>query len=225
MKKVIILLAIFQILFCFVGCRKTNTSYQNSNKTENVVSDQNREFTIDTSSEIEAENPLTEKQVKEIFEPLLEKAIEVYQSIKNDGGEHDDKTVKINGKDYALVTDKNLKTIDDVWNYAYSVYTKEAARRLFATSLDQNYEYARYLEHNGKLYYYLGGHGRVVKYPIDTMKIVKQYRDMIIVSIDFCSYDYEPEDSVFVMCKTEDGWRMANSEDEAVYDLSKQFLN
>ena len=237
MRKILAVLLILSVLLLVVGCSKTpsdnssvpevinSTASENDSKTESKAPIQNQELTIDTSSQIEAKNPLTGKQVKEIFEPLLEKAITVYESIENDCGKHSNETVNINGNNYALVTDENLKTIDDVWNYAYSAYTKEAAQRLFTTSLDQNYKYARYLEHNGKLYYYLAGHGHVVKFPIDTMEIIKQYEDMIIVKIDFCCYDYEPEDSVFVMCKTDDGWRMANSENEAVNHLTKQFLN
>ena len=80
------------------------------------------------------------------------------------------------------------------------------------------------MEKDGNLYYKRAGRGHDVDFPIETMKIIKQYNEMIIVSIDYCCYNYEPEDSVFVMCKTEDGCRLANCEEEAVTVLPKQFL-
>lgn len=231
MKKFLALLLVILVFLFVVGCSDNSSSGSsipdttNPTVSESTVSTQNQEFNIDTSLQIETDNPLTENEVKEIFEPLLKKAIAVHETINNNCGEYYDDPVMINGKNYTLVSDQNLKTIEDVWEYAYSAYTKEAAQRLFALSLDRDFEYARYLEYDGKLYYYTAGHGYVAEFPIDTMKIIKQYRDMIIVSIDYCCYNYEPEDSVFVMCKTENGWRMANSENEATTYLSKQFIN
>lgn len=229
MKKFIIIFLTLTICLCFVGCSKTEpgfSSTDNTNISINTSVEGNK--MVDITSQVEPTEALTEEQVKQIFKPLLAKGIMVYESIDNDLGEFEyenEISFKTNdGSSYALITDKNFKTVDDVWEYAYSAYTKEAAERLFSNALDQNNPSPRFMEKDGNLYYRKSGRGHVVDFPIETMKIIQQYKDMIIVSIDFCCYDYEPEDSVFVICKTQDGWRLANSESEAVEVLPKQFL-
>lgn len=229
MKKFIIIFLTLTICLCFVGCSKTEpgfSSTDNTNISINTSVEGNK--MVDITSQVEPTEALTEDQVKQIFEPLLAKGIMVYESIDNDLGKfeyQDEIAFKTDdGASYSLITDENFKTIDDVWEYAYSAYTKDAAERLFSRRLDQSNTSPRFMEKDGNLYYLRAGRGHVVDFPIETMKIIKQYKDMIIVSIDYCCYDYEPEDSVFVMCKTKDGWRLANSESEAVEVLPKQFL-
>lgn len=229
MKKLGIIILTFIICMCFVGCSKVEPGISSPGSTDaSINAPIKKDNLIDVTSQLEPVEPLTEEQVKQIFEPLLAKGITVYESIDNDLGAfeyQDEISFKTNdGSSYALITDKNFKTVDDVWEFAYSAYTKDAAQRLFADNLDQSSTSPRFMEKDGKLYYRRTGRGHVVDFPIDTMKIIQQYKDMIVVKIDFCCYDYEPEDSVFVICKTENGWRLANSESEAVEVLPKQFL-
>lgn len=184
---------------------------------------------IDVSSKTKTQKPLSETEVKEIFEPLLSEAISVQETILNDSGIFEYKIldptpVTINGNQFYLIEHSKFKSVAEVWDYVYSAYTNEAGKRIFSEALDPTGVSPRFIEQDGKLYYNTAGHGYVVDYPIDTLKIIEQYDDTIIVSIDFCSYDYDPENSVYVMCKTEKGWRMANSENEAVYELPKQFI-
>lgn len=229
MKKFIIITLTLIICLCFISCSKIEPSFSSTDSTDvsvNTSVESNK--IVDITSQVEPTEALTEEQVKQIFEPLLANGIMVYESIDNDLGKfeyQDEIAFKTDdGASYSLITDENFKTIGDVWEYAYSAYTTQAAKRLFSSNLDQSNTSPRFMEKDGKLYYRRAGRGHVVDFPIETMKIIKQYNEMIIVSIDYCCYDYEPEDSVFVMCKTEDGWRLANSEVEAVSVLPKQFL-
>lgn len=229
MKKFIIIALTLILCLCFIGCTKNESNASSTDNTNSINNESvDNASIVDISSQVEATEPLTEEQVKKFFEPLLANGIMVYESIDNDLGKfeyQDEIAFKTDdGNCYSLITDENFKTIDDVWEYAYSAYTKQAAKRLFSNHLDQGNTSPRFMEKDGNLYYKRAGRGHDVDFPIETMKIIKQYNEMIIVSIDYCCYNYEPKDSVFVMCKTEDGWRLANCEEEAVTVLPKQFL-
>lgn len=182
-------------------------------------------LTIDTSGQTEPEHPLTEAEVKEIFEPLWRESDRVYACLTNDCAtfEYEEALAftTADGTDYSLITDEAFQTLDDVWNYAYSAYTKEAAERLFSDRLDQSNDWPRFLELGGKLYYSRSGHGSIVRFYPETAKVLKQYESMIILSMDYrVGSEGELETSVFVMCNGEDGWRMANSTDEAMNGIA-----
>lgn len=220
MKKWLCLfLSVLCLMFTACSCKtEKQTDYKNSVIDSDI---------IDTSSKIKPKNPLSKDEVKKIFEPLLSNAIKIQETILNDNSEYtilDNTPVIINGNRYFLIEHSQFKSVEDVWEFAYTAYTKEAAKRIFYDRLDPKGMNPRFIEKDGKLYYDNGAHGYVVKYPIDTLEIIEQYEDTVIVSIDYCCYDYEPEKSVYIMCKTETGWKLCNSEDEALYKLPKQFL-
>lgn len=229
MKKLITIALTLIICICFIGCSKSETELSSTGSTDDSINStiENKNF-IDVTSQVEPAEPLTEDQVKQIFEPLLITGTEVYESIDNDLGkfeyENEVSFSTDDGSEYSLITDKGFQKIDDVWEYAYSAYTKEAAQRLFFDNLDQSSTNPRFMEKDGKFYYNRSSRGHVVDFPIETMEIIHQYESMIIIKIDVCYYDDEPENGVFVICKTEDGWKLANSEIEAVNELSTQFL-
>lgn len=226
MKKFLLVCLIF-ILMSFTACSKVadvDSPKHASTSSDNVSK---AFFSTYTSSLKKSDKPLTENEVKEIFEPLLSKAIIIQETILNDGSEYtilNHTPIIINENNYYLIEHSEFKTIDDIWEFAYTAYTKETAKRIFYNSLNPNGDFPRFIEIEGELYYYNGAHGYCVEYPIDTLEIVEQYEDIIIVSIDYCCYDYEPEKSVYIMCRTETGWRLCNSEYEAVYELPKHFL-
>lgn len=230
MKKITALFLLLVFMLC--GCNQPNVDKVSSPQKQQIQKNSSQNLTdssniIDISSKTKSTTPLSEEEVKDIFEPLLKKAIEVQETILNDGSEYkilNQTPYVINEINYYLIEHSEFKSIDDVWNYAYTAYTKEAAKRIFSKGLDPNEVAPRFIEKNGYLYYQNSAHGRAVKYPIDSLSIIEQYEDTIIVSIDFCSYDYEPEKSVYVICYTESGWKICNSEDEALYILPKQFL-
>lgn len=227
MKKCL-LLYLMAILIFFSACSKIadNNSSKHTNTSSHDFSQEL--FVINTSSLEETNNPLTENQIKEIFGPLLKKAVGVHETINNDLAEFDieeEISFQTEQGNYSLITDKKIKTIKDIWDYTYSAYTKDAATRLFSESLNQNGICPRFIEKDGKLYYNRSGRGYAVTFPIESLQIIKQYKTTIIVSIDYCSYDYEPQKSVFIMSKTDEGWRMENSENEAVNYLAKQYIN
>lgn len=216
-------LCLFLSILCllFTAC-----SYKTEKQTDSENSAINSNI-IDISSKAKPMNPLSKEEVKIIFEPLLSNAIEIQETILNDNSEYtilDNTPVIINENRYYLIEHSQFKSVEDVWEFAYTAYTKEAAKRIFYNRLDPNGTNPRFIEKDGKLYYDNSAHGYVVKYPIDTLEIIKQYEDTVIVSIDYCCYDYEPEKSVYIMRNTETGWKMCNSEDEALNKLPKQFL-
>ncbi len=220
MKRLLVLLLSVSFLLA-TACN----SKSNENPSEKA-SDSNSSV-VDVSSESKPEKSLSKDEVKALFEPLLLKAIEVEQTILNcgiDDSSLDNTPIFVNGIDYYLIKSGEFKTIDDVWNFAYSAFTVDAAKRIFSENLNQDSEAPRFIEKDGALYYNTAAHGYVVEYPIDTLEIIEQTTNKIVVHIDYCCYDYEPEKSVYVMCKTDEGWRIDNSESEALGELKKQYL-
>ena len=170
-------------------------------------------------------------EVKEVFEPLIQKGESVHESINNDLAdvEMEDKiafTLENGGYEYnyQLITDENFKTLDDVWQFAYSAYTHEAAYRLFTDRLEQSGS-PRFLERDGKLYYYKDGHGYSTDFDFDSLQIITQFGNTVILSIDnYFGFGFEegdpPEKSIFIMQNTENGWRLANSVEESVSKIN-----
>lgn len=211
------------ILFLLLVSCSNKTKGQNESENSTLNS-----YIIDTPSNTKAQKMLSKEEVKNIFQPLLSKAITVQETILNDSSEYkilSQTPVVINGNKYYLIEHSQFKTVEDIWEFTYTAYTEETAKRIFHDRLDPNGALPRFIEKDGKLYYNNGAHGYSVKYPIDTLKIVQQYEDTVIVSIDYCCYDYEPEKCVYIMKNTEKGWRLCNSEDEALYELPKQYLD
>jgi len=153
-------------------------------------------------------------KVKKIFKPLLEKGIEVYENIRNAPNfEFSENPDFIQNKhDYYYVSE--FESIDDVWEMAYSAYTRSAADRLFSEALDQTGENPRYLERDGKVYCHRAAHGRMIDYLYDTLEIEYQCAEAVAVSIDALVNGDLERDVIFVMQKTSDGWRLENSEFE-----------
>ncbi len=153
-------------------------------------------------------------KVKKIFKPLLEKGIEVYENIRNAPNfEFSENPDFIQNKhEYYYVPE--FESIDDVWEMAYSAYTRSAADRLFSEALDQTGENPRYLERDGKVYCHRAAHGRMIDYLYDTLEIEYQCAEAVAVSLDALVYGDLERDVIFVMQKTSDGWRLENSEFE-----------
>lgn len=173
---------------------------------------------------VPAQNPLTLGEVKAIFEPLLKKAVSVEQTIMNDTGSlkyEKEFAFTQNQSNYSLITDESFQTLGDVWNYTYTTFTIEASQRTFRIRLDQNSESPRFLEKDGKLYYNRNGHGYKSDFDIDSLKIINQFEDAVIVSIDkygFGTDENSPDKCIFIMQNTTNGWRLANTETES-YDI------
>lgn len=159
-------------------------------------------------------------EVKKVFEPLIQKGESVHESINNDLADIEMKdkiafTLENGGYEYnyQLITDENFKTLDDVWQFAYSAYTHEAAYRLFTDRLEQSGS-PRFLERDGKLYYYKGGHGYSTDFDFDSLQIVTQFDNTVIISIDdygFGTDENSPDNCIFILQYTQNGWRLANS--------------
>ncbi len=187
-------------------------------KFEPTASSNDSNLPIDTTP---TSSPLSLNEVKNIFEPLLKKAIEVEQTIINDAGTFDydsEIAFRQNDGDYSLITDEDFQTIDDVWNYAYTAFTVEAAQRTFSDKLDQSSVVPRFLEKDGKLYYNRNAHGYNSRFDMDSLKIINQFENAVVISIN----NYLPGDDetpseklIFIMVNTQNGWRLANTETES----------
>ncbi len=166
---------------------------------------------------------LSLQEVKTIFEPLLNKAIEVEQTIINDAAtfEYEEEIAfRQNDGDYSLITDKDFQSLDAVWEYAYTAFTPEAAQRAFKSRLDQSSEIPRFLEKDGKLYYKRNAHGYKSDFDIESLEIIDQLEDSIIVNIKNYGYDKEnPDNSIFIITNTKNGWRLASTETESYNDI------
>lgn len=153
-------------------------------------------------------------KVKKIFKPLLEKGIEVYENIRNTPRFELSENPDFIYNKHECYYMSEFESIDDVWEMAYSAYTRSAANRLFASVLDQSGENPRYLERDGKVYCHREAHGRIVDYLYDTLEIEYQCAEGVAVSVDALIYGELERDVIFVMQNTSDGWRLENAEFE-----------
>ena len=191
-----------------------------SDKWDGLFKNENGVLCIDDDSILRLN--LSLQEVKTIFEPLLNKAIEVEQTIINDAArfEYENKIAfRQNNGDYSLITDKDFQSLNDVWNYAYTAFTPEAAQRAFKNRLDQSLT-PRFLEKDGKLYYNRNAHGYKSKFDMESIEIVDQLEDSIIVGIKNYGYDKDnPDTCFFIMTNTQNGWRLATTETESYNNI------
>ena len=194
-----------------------------SDKWNKLVTTMETDFSVDTTP---SDNPLSIEKVKKIFEPLLAKAVEVEQTIINDSATFKyEKEIAFktdDGSSYSLITDNNFQKLDDVWNYTYTAFTMDAAHRAFSIRLDQQTPSPRFLEKDGKLYYNRNGHGYNSDFDIQSLKIVNQFKNTIIVSIT--DQELPDETSIFILQNTESGWRFANTQEESYKINSDNYL-
>ncbi len=188
-----------------------------SDKWDKLVTTVETDFSVDTTP---SDNPLSLDEVKNIFEPLLKKAVEVEQTIINNSGTfqyEEEIAFRYNQSDYSLITDPNFQRLDSVWNYTYTAFTMDAAHRAFSMRLDQETPSPRFLEKDGKLYYNRNGHGYNSTFDILSLKIVNQFKNTIIVSIN--DHEFLDESTsytcIFILQNTENGWRFANTQEES----------
>lgn len=185
-----------------------------SDKWNKLVTTMETDFSVDTTP---SDNPLSIEKVKKIFEPLLAKAVEVEQTIINDSATFKyEKEIAFktdDGSSYSLITDNNFQKLDDVWNYTYTAFTMDAAHRAFGMRLDQQTPSPRFLEKDGKLYYNCNGHGYNSNFDISSLKILNQFKNTIIVSVN--DHELPDETSIFILQNTENGWRFANTQVES----------
>ncbi len=191
-----------------------------SDKWDGLFKNENGVICIDDDNIVRLNFSLEE--IKTIFEPLLSKAIEVEQTIINDAAtfEYEDKIAfRQNNSDYSLITDKDFQSLEAVWNYAYTAFTPEAAQRAFKHMLDQSLA-PRFLEKDGKLYYNRNAHSYKSEFDMESIEIVDQLEDSIIVGIKNYGYNKDnPDTCFFIMTNTQNGWRLATTETESYNDI------
>ncbi|MBQ9976003.1 MAG: WG repeat-containing protein [Clostridia bacterium] len=157
----------------------------------------------------------TEDEVRRIFEPLMQRAVHIYENIRNSPFWSKSEVSFVEGKnDYYPLASAEVKGLEDIWQMAYGAYTKNAATRLFENEIGSGNDDCRYIERDGKIYYHNSGHGRDFTYLYNTVKTVYQYESVIVLTVSRLLRDEVEENIVFVMQKTPLGWRLENSENE-----------
>ncbi len=163
----------------------------------------------------------TEDEVRRIFEPLLERGVTVYNKIRNTPVWSKSEPAFTEGYyDYYLLDSAELAGLEDIWQMVCGAYTKSAAKRLFENHIGSDDEDCRYIERDGRVYYHDSGHGRDIEYLYNTVKVIYQYEDVIVLTVSRLSFDEVEENAVFVLRNTSLGWRLENSENEVFnYDF------
>ncbi len=184
----------------------------------------NNEFLINKAELVKADS-VSEDDAKEIFKSLLVRA-EYVENILMHGTFRDSReSIMHNGTEYRLVDFPELKSLTDIWGNILGVYTKECAKRLYAPMLNEDAECPKYMEKNGKLYCEESARGNSMCYDYDSIKLVEQYENVLVLSIDQLYVDAFEKKQAFVLQKNESGWRVAHALHEEVKSADFQYEN
>lgn len=169
----------------------------------------------DYSSHSPAKDPMTIDEISTIFKPLAEKAFEINEGILNNGFSYDARTTLDTDPSYCLLQDRRFGTVADVIKYVRTVYDENTINRIFSKELSIGNDNSRFIEKYGKLYYNTKGQEHCFIADFDSVKIIEQYEDAVILSMNYKGFDGVYKPCVYIMIKTLNGWRIANSEAEA----------
>ncbi len=186
------------------------------NGEKHIVSENDGLLTFDSSS-LATTDVLSDNELKEIFIPLFNRSITVYQLINNSPSWVNtvgSATLAYGSYVYFEVDSPEVDSISDMWELAKSVFTSDACHRLFKNSLDEFSNEPRYIEKDGRLYCRIEGYGRNIDYNFDTFEVAAQYENVALVSLD----DTCGATTYFIMQKTPTGWKLENFEGES-YDF------
>ncbi len=180
------------------------------------------EFLINRA-ELSKSDAVSESEAKEIFKSLFERSEYVENILMHSTFRDSRERINYNGTSYCFVDFPELKSLADVWNNVLSAYTEDAANRLYAERLDKESDNPKFIEKNGKLYCEEAGRGNASSYDYESVKLVEQYENLLVMSIDqFYGSSFEKK-QIFVLQQNEHGWRMVHSSLEEAITADFQY--
>ncbi len=196
---------------------KPQTNANSSQPTTEIIVIPTTDKTTVPHNDISA-SQLTNQQAKEILEVLIPKQFEVFSLFQLDF-EKIDKTQSMPGNNwYKLCTDRRFSCVQDIKDFISQVYTGKQGKWYFdvyldcePTTNDTNYG-CYYLDYDGKLYRNTSALGKGLNfsnYLMDTTRITERTENTVSIEMD--AQDREDYPSVvykFLLCKTENGWRL-----------------
>ncbi len=188
--------------------------YQNlteaTNSSDAITFIDNTYFTLNRSA-LTKSDAISEEEAIKIFTPLLKRAEYVDNTLFHSSLGQARNVVNHRGAEYTLVDFPLYKSLEDIESAVSSAFTKDSANRLFFPKLDQSIDNPRYLEKGEKLYCLLADRGNAVSFDYESSRLVEQYENALVLSVDtYVLGDFETK-QYFVIIKNEQGWRMAHS--------------
>jgi len=137
---------------------------------------------------------LSDKDVKDILNRLIPKALDMYGIFNGSGSFKVDATKTIPGEDgYALVVDPNYKSVADLKKAVEDIFTIDVAQKVFYSRYLTPEKGSRplYKDYEGKLYVdnNNGGRGWSKEFLIDTAKLKGQKDNVAEIELDITILD------------------------------------
>ena len=209
MKKGTLLPAALLLLLLTAACGRADQSAPSSAAPEpEPVSSAVEE----ASSAADEAQPLTVEQITKMFEEMYPQAYEALNIFSGSGlkadpsaeaGEPDE-----NGQQFVPVQSDKYKSVEDIKKAVESVFTRELAEREFY-SYGLEGQYIRYKDIDGVLNVDMAQQNadRGYQWMTDTLQVVSQTEDKIIVEMDNLNNYGEKGHDTVTFQKTEEGWR------------------
>lgn len=155
----------------------------------------------------EAATEMSVEDAKTLLKEKIDAGMNLLTVYMGGSIQFDEKSQLAGNTNYCLVTDENYKSIADLKAATEKVYSKKIAEEtLYMDQFDG--ENARFKEADGKLYVNqdIGGKGISAEFDVDTLTIVSQTPDTMVVSMDYSRFDEAQGKAEITLVKENDNW-------------------
>ncbi|MBP1989511.1 hypothetical protein [Paenibacillus eucommiae] len=204
--KLFLLLVLLVLLIGCVGCEMASEKGDKEHNTEVTKTDTKVDSTV----------KLSDKEVKDILNQLIPKALNIHVGLFNTSNEFKvDETKTIPGDvGYVLVLDEKVKTVADLKKTVEEVFTKDIAQKVFYSRYltPEKGDRPRYKDYDGKLYVDIetGGRGWATTFLIDSAKLKGQKGRVAEIELNRTVLD-DPADPLTIKIEYVNGkWLLAS---------------
>lgn len=168
-----------------------------------------------SASSSSSDGELSVQEVASLLEDMIPRGREItgwFSGVGLDADQEAEPLDTANGRKFVPVKADGIQSVEDLKRATEEIFTRERAQNDFYQYALEG-EYARYKEIDGVLCIDLnqGGANAGYNWQIDTLQIVSQTADAIVVEMDYQSSYGETGADRLTLKKTEDGWRIDSS--------------
>lgn len=203
------------LLAGLTGCAANSSSTSFSSLSSSSSDTSSASSSASSAQSASSAKELSAQEVAALLEEMIPKGKEItgwYSGVGLEANQDAQPLDTANDRKFVPVTSKDIQSVEALKKATEEIFTGERAQNDFYQYALEG-EYARYKEIDGVLCIDLnqGGANAGYNWQTDTLKIVSQTADTIVVEMDYQSTYGETGSEQLTLKNTESGWRIDSS--------------